>query len=83
MEHELTVNIPDIRETIIPDCEEILENNSFRYKKIDDETLRIPGFSTQVISQLIRNHSMYSSPLISVLLDITNDGDDVIISLHK
>lgn len=77
-------NIPEIINSIIDDCEEILERNSFRYERIGDhQQIRVKGFPTQIISQVMRNHLPYTSPFISVVLDFNDDGDDTIISLHK
>lgn len=82
MEHESTSNMPEVIGSIINDCEEILQQQSFQYERMTKDMIRVNGFSSQVISQVMRNHLPYTSPLISVILDFNDDGSDTIISLQ-
>ena len=83
MEYESTLNMPEVMDSIIQDCEEILVQESFRYESIDKEHIRVFGFSPQIISQVMRNHLPYTSPLISVALEFVSDEHDTIISIRK
>ena len=83
MGNNVRENIPEIIGSIISDCEEILEQQSFQHERISEDRIRVNGFSPQIISQVMRNHLPYTSPFISVILDFDDDGNDTIISLHK
>lgn len=83
MEYESTLNMPEVLDSIIQDCEEILERESFQYESITGDRIRVFGFSPQIISQVMRNHLPYTSPLISVLLEFGADDHDTIISIRK